>query len=320
MRAAVHSEYGPPEVVSVKEIEKPVPGKNEVLVKIHASTVNRTDCGFRLGKPYAVRLFSGLTKPRYSTWGNEFSGIVEEIGADVKAFRIGDEVFGIDQKKFGAHAEYKSVRETAPITLKPANLSFEESTAILEGSWLALNYLKKIKLGKQHAILINGASGSISSSGIQLARHFGAEITAVTDTQNLQLARSLGAHEVIDYTKEDFTLINKTFDYVFDAVGKSSYYSCKKLLKPNGIYFSTDLGPNASNLYLPLWTSIFGNKKVIFPLPVESKDDIIFIKTLAEAGELKPVIDKIYPLEKIVEAYQYVEKGMKIGNVVIKLV
>jgi NADPH:quinone reductase-like Zn-dependent oxidoreductase len=320
MRAAVHTSYGPPDVVSIGEMPKPIPKENEVLVKVHATTVNRTDCGFRLGKPYAVRLFAGLTKPKWTVWGNEFAGIVEEIGSDVTSFRIGDQVFGIDQKHFGAHAEYKCIHENSPVTLKPSNLSFEESVAILEGPWLALNYLKRINIGKQHSILVNGASGSIGSSGIQLAKHFGARITAVTDTKSLNLARSLGADEVIDYTKENFTRINKKFDFIFDAVGKSSFGQCKKILDPNGIYFSTELGPGWENIYMAIWSSMFGKQKVIFPIPKESKEEIIFFKTLAEAGELRPVIDRDYPLEMIVEAYQYVETGKKTGTVVINMI
>jgi NADPH:quinone reductase-like Zn-dependent oxidoreductase len=318
MRAACHTHYGPPEVVSVREVPKPAPKPGEVLVRVHASTINRTDCGFRLGKPYGVRLFSGLTKPKDTIWGNEFSGIVEEVGAGVQEFKLGDEVFGIDQKKWGAHAEYKCMKASEPITLKPVNLSMRECVALLEGPWLAMNYLEKIKLNHHHSILINGASGSISSSGIQLAKHFGAMVTAVTDTKHLQLAKTLGADEVVDYTREDFTAIGKTFDFVFDAVGKSSFGACKKLLKPGGLYFSTDLGPNWNNTYLPLLT-MFSDKKVIFPLPKESKQTILFIKKLIENGALKPVIDRVYPLEQIVEAYRYVDKGMKTGNVIIRI-
>jgi len=318
MRAACHTHYGPPEVISVREIPKPAPKPGEVLVRVNASTINRTDCGFRLGKPYAVRLFAGLTKPKFPIWGNEFSGVVEELGAGVQEFMVGDEVFGIDQKEWGAHAAYKCMNVKEPIALKPANLSFEECVALLEGPWLALNYLEKIKLGPQHEILINGASGSISSSGIQLAKHYGAMITAVTDTKHLELAKKLGADEVIDYTREDFTAIHKTFHFVFDAVGKSSFGACKKLLKPGGLYFSTDLGPNWNNIYLPLLTML-SQKKVIFPLPRESKQTVLFIKKLIENGALKPVIDRVYPLEQIIEAYRYVDKGMKTGNVIIRI-
>jgi NADPH:quinone reductase-like Zn-dependent oxidoreductase len=320
MRAAVHRSYGPPYVVSIRDVPKPVPKKNEVLVKVLASTVNRTDCGFRLGKPYAVRLFAGLSKPRHPIWGNEFAGIIEEVGSEVTEFRVGDQVFGIDQNRFGTHAEYKCIREDRPITIKPSNLSFEESVAILEGPWLAVNYLKRINIGKQHSLLVNGASGSIGSSGIQLAKHFGARITAVTDTKSLNLARSLGADEVIDYTKENFTSVNNQFDLIFDAVGKSSFTHCKKILKPGAIYFSTEPGPGWENIFMAIWTSMFGKQKVIFPIPRDSKEEIIFFKPLAEAGEIRPVIDRDYPLEMIVEAYQYVETGKKIGTVVINMI
>jgi NADPH:quinone reductase-like Zn-dependent oxidoreductase len=319
MRAAVHSSYGQPEVVTIQDVPKPRPKKNEVLVRVHASTVNRTDCGFRLGKPYAVRAFAGLFKPKWKIWGNEFAGVVEEVGDDVTEFNIGDAVFGIDQKNWGAHAEYKCMPADGAITLKPINLSFEQSVALLEGPWLAMNYLSKIPLGPQYTMLINGASGSISSSGIQLARHFGVHITAVTDTRHLSLAKTLGADTVIDYSQQDFTALDQQFDYVFDAVGKSSFSPCRKILKPNGIYFSTDFGNHYENAYMALWTMRSRKQKCLFPIPVESKTDILFFKKLAEEGALKPVIDRFYPLDMIAEAYAYVETGQKIGNVVINL-
>lgn len=320
MRAAFHNAYGPPQVVTIKDVPKPGPKKNEVLVRVHATTINRTDCGFRWGKPYAVRAFAGLLKPKWKIWGNEFAGVVEEVGEEVTEFKIGDAVFGIDQKHWGAHAEYKCMPADGPITQKPTHFSFEQSVAILEGPWLALNYLSKIPLSPGHTMLINGASGSISSSGIQLARHFGVHITAVTDTRHLSLAKTLGADEVIDYTQQDFTALNQQFDYVFDAVGKSSFSLCRKILKPNGIYFSTDLGNNWENVYMALWTMKSKKQKCLFPIPVESKKDILFFKSLAESGHLKPVIDRFYPLEMIQEAYAYVETGQKIGNVVINMI
>lgn len=322
MKAAVYENYGPPEVVQIKEVEKPVPKDNEVLIKIFATTVNRTDCGFRKPEyPVIIRLINGLFKPKKKILGSEFAGIVEEIGKDVKLFKKGDEVFGLTANNFGAHAEYVCVSEEGAIAAKPVNMSFEEAAAVCDGLMLAYNYIKEIKEPAEKKILIYGASGSIGTAAVQLAKYFGFEITAVCNTKNLELVKSLGADSVIDYTREDFTKINQTFDVIMDAVGKSSYFKCKKLLKPSGIYFSTDLGYLAQNPFLALWTSIFGKmpsgKKVLFPVPKEKKKDIQLFKEIIEAGKYKAVIDRKYKLEEIVEAYKYVETEQKTGNVVI---
>lgn len=315
MKAIINTEYGSADVLKLQEIEKPTPKSNEVLVKIYAATVNRTDTGLRSAEYFISRLFTGLFKPRFHTLGSEFAGIIEQIGENVKSFKVGDEIFGLSTSNFGTHAEYLIISENASIALKPKNLTFYEAACIGEGPYLALNYLEKFKIDKTTKILINGTSGSIGSSGLQLAKYFGAEVTAVTDTKNIALAKTLGADFVVDYTKEDFTDTDKKFDLVFDAVGKSSFFKCKKLLKENGTYFSTELGYLSQNVYLPFFT-----KKIIFPIPKDMKEQVEFFKDLAEKGHLHAIIDRQYTLEEVAEAHRYVEKGMKVGNVSIKVV
>jgi len=320
MIASVYKRYGPPEVLQIKEVEKPTPKDNEVLVKTYATTVNRTDCGFR--KPeygFIVRFFSGLFRPKKNVLGSEFAGEIKAIGKDVKTFKRGDQVFGLSTGHFGAHAEYICLREKASMSIKPANMSYEEAAAVCDGLMLAMTYIRKINFQKSTIILINGASGSIGSACVQLAKYYGAKITAVCNTKNIELVKSLGAEKVIDYTKDDFTRDDQVYDVVVDAVGKSSYFRCKKLLKPGGVYFSTDLGFLAQNIFLALWTPIFSSKKVKFPIPKDSKKDIVFFKELIEAGKYKAVIDRRYPLEQIIEATRYVETGQKTGNVVITI-
>jgi NADPH:quinone reductase-like Zn-dependent oxidoreductase len=324
MKAAVYTNYGPPEVIQIKEVEKPVPKDNEVLIKIFATTVNRTDCGFRKPEyPVIIRLINGFFKPKKQILGSEFSGVVEAVGKNVKLFKIGDEVFGLTGNNFGAHAEYVCLPEDGAIVTKPINMNYEEAAAVCDGLMLAYNYLKDIKNLTGKKILIYGASGSIGTAAVQLAKYFNLEIAAVCNTKNLGLIKSLGSNKVIDYIKEDFTKIGQTFDVVLDAVGKSSYFKCKKLIKKGGVYFSTDLGYLAQNPFLALWTSVFGSmpssKKVLFPLPKERKEDIQFFKEIIEAGKYKAVIDRRYKLEEIVDAYRYVETEQKTGNVVITI-
>ena len=319
MRAIVNTKYGPPEVVKLKEVEKPVPKDNEVLIKVYATTVNRTDCGFRSTEYFISRFFSGLFRPKYKTLGNEFAGEIEAIGKDVTSFNIGDKVFGYNDTKFGAHAEYMTMAENEAITTMPSNLTYEEAAPITEGGHYALCDIRAAKIKDGQNVLIYGATGAIGSAAVQLVKHFGAKVTAVCNTKNVELVKSLGADLVIDYTKQDFTKIDQTFDFVFDAVGKSSFGKCKPLLNKKGIYISTELGKNSENIFLALTTPIFGNKKVLFPIPTISKEDVLFLKELVETGKYKPVIDRRYRLEQIVEAYKYVETGQKIGNVVITM-
>jgi NADPH:quinone reductase-like Zn-dependent oxidoreductase len=320
MKASVNTVYGPPEVLHIKEVEKPLPKDNEVLIKIHATTVNRTDCGFRKPEYLIVRLIAGLFKPRKTILGSELAGEIEAIGKDVKTFKPGDAVFGLSTYNFGTHAEYICIKEEKSIALKPINMSYEQAAAVCDGAFLALANIKKIDFKKAPKILVNGASGSIGTAAVQLAKYFGAEVTGVCNTKNLELMRSLGADHTIDYTKEDFTGTGNVYDVILDMVGKSSFFKCKKILKPKGIYISSELGYLSQNIFLALLTPLFRGKKVLFPIPKDSKEDILFFKELIETGKYKAIIDRIYPLEEIVEATKYVETGEKTGNVIITVI
>jgi NADPH:quinone reductase-like Zn-dependent oxidoreductase len=317
MKAIINTVYGEPDVLELKDIAKPVPQDNDVLIKIHATTVNRTDCGFRKPEYLIVRLISGLFKPRKHILGSEFSGVIEAVGKSVTTFKTGDAVFGLSTFKFGTHAEYICMSEKASIALKPVNMSFEEAASVADGLMLAINYIRKIDFTKAPRILINGASGSIGSASVQLAKHHGANVTAVCGTKNIALIKSLGADEVIDYSKDDFTKNGQVYDVVLDAVGKSSFAKCKPLLKPGGIYFSSELGDWGQNVFYALVTPLLGGKKVGFPIPTDSQKDMLYFKELIEAGHFRAVIDRTYRLEQIVEATRYVETGEKTGNVVI---
>lgn len=320
MKAIVNTIYGPPEILQLKEVEKPIPQADEVLVKIHATTVNRTDCGFRNPEYLIVRLISGLFKPRKKILGSEFAGEIEAVGKNVQTFKVGDAVFGLSTYNFGTHAEYICIKENKSIMHKPTNMSFAEAAAVCDGLFLAYANIQKIDFRNKPDILINGATGSIGTAAVQLAKHFGATITAVCNTKNIALVKSLGADYLIDYTQEDFTKNGKQYDVVFDAVGKSSFFKCKPILKPKGIYFSTELGYLSQNIFLAILTPLLGRKKVLFPIPKDNKKDIEFFKELIESGKYKAVIDRTYPLEKIVEATKYVETGEKTGNVVITII
>lgn len=319
MKAIVYSKYGSPDVLQQMEVPEPIPKDNEVLVKVHATTLNRTDCGFRRPDYFIIRLFNGFFEPKVKILGSEFSGTVETVGSKVSTFKVGDEVFGLSTGKFGAHAEYICVSESGSIAIKPDNFSLEEAAAVCDGLMLANGYLKDLDYSKPQKILIYGASGSIGTAGVQYAKYLGAKVTAVCNTKNVELVRSLGADEVIDYTKNDFTLAGNDFDYVFDAVGKSSFFKCRKLLKPKGVYVSTEFGYLAQNLFLTLLTPIFGGKRVKFPIATDKKGDILFFKKLIESGKYRAVIDRRYPLSEIIEATKYVETGEKTGNVVINV-
>jgi NADPH:quinone reductase-like Zn-dependent oxidoreductase len=320
MRAIVNTKYGPPDVVKLMEVDKPFPKDNEVLIKVYATTVNRTDCGFRSAQYFITRFFSGLFKPKFKTLGNEFAGQIEAIGKEVTSFHIGDKVFGFSGTKFAAHADYMTIAENEAITTMPGDLTFEEAAPITEGGHYALCDIRASNVKSGQNVLIYGASGAIGSAAVQLVKYFGAKVTAVCDTKNVELLKSLGADHVIDYTTQDFTKTGQTFDFIFDSVGKSSFGKCKSLLNKKGIYISTELGKHSENIFLALITPILGGKKVLFPIPTISKEDVVFLKELVEKGKYKPVIDRRYFLEQIVEAYKYVETGQKTGNVVITLI
>jgi len=317
MKASIHTRYGPPEVLQLAEIPKPTPKDNEVLIKIHATTVNRTDCGFRSAEYFISRFFSGLFKPKNQVLGNEFAGIIEAAGKNVTRFQSGDKVFGYNDTTFGAHAEYMVMPEIGAISTIPVNLTFEEAACITEGGHYALCDIRAAKVKAGQNVMIYGATGAIGSAAVQLAKYFGATVTAVCNTKNVELVKSLGADLVIDYTSEDYTKTGQIYDLVFDAVGKSSFGKCKPILSKNGIYISTELGKNGENIFLALKTPIFGGKKVLFPLPTISREDVEFLKQLVETGHYKPVIDRRFPLDEIVEATRYVETRQKTGNVVI---
>ncbi len=320
MKAIIYTQYGPPEVAQLMEVPKPIPKEDEVLVKVHASTVNRTDAGFRSAEYFISRFWSGLFRPNYPTLGCEFAGVIEAIGSNVSTFKIGDKVFGFNDKTFGGHAEYLTIAEKDAITIMPENLDFYHAAALTEGSHYALVNIRAAKVAKGQQVMVYGATGAIGSAAVQLLKHFGAIVTAVCNTKNVALLKSLGADVVIDYQTEDYTATENKFHFIFDSVGKSSFGACKPLLLNQGIYISTEFGKNGENIYYALTTPYFGNKRLLFPLPTIDKQDVIFLGELAERGEFRPVIDRHYTLDQIVEAYKYVESGQKTGNVVIKIV
>jgi NADPH:quinone reductase-like Zn-dependent oxidoreductase len=322
MKAAVHTSYGPADVVRIAEVDKPTPKDNEVLVKVHATTVNRTDCGFRAAKPFISRFFTGLFRPRATILGNEFAGQIEAVGAGVTSFKVGDRVFGFTGSRFGAHAQYLAMPEDGSLARMPASLTYEQAAPSTEGSIYALTQIRTARIQRGQAVLVNGATGAIGSAAVQLLKSLGANVTAVCGTEHVELVRGLGADRVIDYTAEDFTKDEQTYEVVQDAVGKSSFFRCRRLLKPGGIYLSSDAGPLNQNLVLVLITplfGVFGGKKVLFRVPRHDQEMVRYFKELIESGQFKPLIDRRYPLDQIVEAYRYVETGKKIGNVVISV-
>lgn len=319
MRAIIYTKYGPPEVAKLAEVAKPIPKDNEVLIKVMASTVNRTDCGFRSAEYFISRFWSGLLKPKFNILGCEYAGVVEDTGNKVTLFKKGDHVFGFNEKTFGGHGEYLAIAENDPIALMPNNLDFYQSAALTEGAHYALCDIRAAKIKSGQHVLVNGATGAIGSAAVQLLKYFGTHVTAVCNTKNVALVKSLGADIVIDYQQQDFTKSAQKFDFIFDAVGKSSFKNCKPLLNKYGIYISTELGKNSENIIYAITTPKFGDKKVLFPIPTISKEDVLFLKDLAEDGKFKPVIDRQYQMEQIVEAYKYVESGQKTGNVVLSI-
>jgi NADPH:quinone reductase-like Zn-dependent oxidoreductase len=320
MKAVVYTRYGPPDVLQVKEVEKPVPRHDEILVQVHAASVNRTDCATVQAKPFFMRLVTGLLRPRKQVPGTEFSGEVEAVGDNVSSIKLGDKVFGFDDDGSGSQAQYLTIHEDNAITM-PEGLSYVQAACSSEGAHYAYNFINKVNLEKGQDVLVNGATGAIGSAAVQLLKYFEVNVTAVCATKNVALVGSLGADKVIDFTKEDFTKDEQKYDCVFDTVGKSSFFKCRQLLKPGGVYISSDLGYMAQNLYLPfispLLKLLFENKKTIFPMPVDIQGTLLLVKKLIEQGEFKAVIDRQYPLEQIVEAYEYVETGQKTGNVAI---
>jgi NADPH:quinone reductase-like Zn-dependent oxidoreductase len=314
MRAVVHDRYGPPDVLRLADVERPVPEEDEVLVKIHATTVNRSDCGWRSAKPFMTRFFTGLRRPKRKILGMELAGEIEAVGAAVTEFEVGDRVFGV---RYGTHAEFVSARESAALAHMPSTMSFEEAAAVCDGACIALSCLRSADLQNSRSILVYGASGSVGTAAVQMAKHFGADVTAVCNTKNVELVRSLGAADVVDYEREDFTKNGKTYDVIFDAVGKHSFRRCRRSLKPGGTFIETDLGFMWHAPLLALSTRWIGDKRVRIGVARYTKKDVVFLKELIEAGQYRAVIDRTYPLEQVVEATRYVETGQKTGNVVL---
>lgn len=319
MKAVTRTTYGPPEVLLLQDIPKPTARDTELLIRVHATTVNRTDCGILTGKPYLIRAFTGLFKPKNLVTGTDFAGVVEAIGEKAISFKIGDRVWGLNDEGLASQAEYMTIREDKAVVKIPDNISFHQAVASAEGAHYAYNFINKIRINSDTNILVNGATGAIGSASVQLLKHFGAKVTAVGNTKNIALVESLGPDKVIDYLKEDFTQLKEKFDFIFDAVGKSTYAKCKPLLTAKGIYISSELGPNAQNLYLPIITKIKGGKRVVFPIPSNRKRSIEFMTELLSKGEFNPLIDRTYKPEEIVDAYRFVASGEKTGNVILSM-
>ncbi len=319
MKAAVYAQYGKPEVVQIKEVALPALSATKVLIRIYASTLNRTDTAMRKADNLPTRLFAGIMSPKHTILGCEYSGIVENIGTEVKHFEVGDKVFGFNGNSFGAHAEFIAVEETSAIAHMPAKYSFERAAALTEGAHYALANLRAAGVKEKQSILIYGATGAIGSAAVQLAKCLGAHVTAVAAGVHGDLVKAMGADHFIDYQTEDFTKTNSRFDYILDAVGKTSYGTCKDLFKKNGIFSSTELGKNSQNIFFALGGLFSSGRKVIFPIPKITKDDAKYLAALAQSGKYRPVIDRHFNFDDICEAHRFVETGQKIGNVVIRI-
>jgi len=325
MKAIVHTKFGPADELQLQAVDKPTPRDNDVLIKVHASSVTSTDCNARnftfVTKVFLLpaRLFYfGVFKPRIKILGTDLAGEIDAVGKDVTRFKKGDPVFGTLGIAFGAHAEYACMPEKGVLAVKPGNMVWEEAASVFLGAHTALFFLRDkghVRAGQK--VLIYGASGGVGTFAVQLAKYLGAEVTGVCSTTNVEMVKSLGADKVIDYTKEDFTRSGKTYDLIFDTVGKASFARCKSSLKQNGIFLTTLMG--LPEILQIIWTSIIGAKKIKSGVAVERLEDLYFFKKLIEAGKLKAVLDRCYPLEQTAEAFRYVENGHKKGNVVITI-
>jgi NADPH:quinone reductase-like Zn-dependent oxidoreductase len=318
MRAVIVNRYGPPEVQRLEEVEQPTPKDDEVLVKIHATTVNRSDCGWRSAHPFFVRLFLGLRRPKRRILGGELAGEIVAVGRGVTEFAVGDRVFGVSG--FGAHADYVCLRQDRPLTRLPEGMTFAEAAAVCDGAMSAFSCLRNADLRPGRSLLIYGASGSIGSAAVQVAKSAGTDVTAVCSTKHVELVRSLGADRVIDYTREEYIRKGETYDVIFDAVGKTSFRRCRRGLRKGGLFIETDAGFLAHAPLLALLTHWIGDKRVIMGITRYTKADLLVLKELIEAGKYRAVIDRTYPLEQVVEATRYVETGQKVGNVVLTVI
>lgn len=331
MKAIVYTEFGSPDVLHLKEVQRPTPEDNEVLIRVHAAPVSYGDLMARNFKNISSREFNmplpllipsrmvfGFTKPKINILGSEFAGEIRSTGKDVKLFKEGDQVIGYLGQRMGAYAEYLCLPEDGLLAIKPVNMTYTEAAAVPYGAIMATSILRKGDIKRGQKVLIIGASGGIGSAAVQLAKHYGAEVTGVCSTPRLEYVKSLGAEQVIDYTAEDFTRNGETYDLIFDVLGKSSFSACKSSLKPNGLYLLASF--KMKPLFQMLWTKMFGSKKVICALANENSEDLIFVKELVEEGKFKSIIDKSYPLAEAAEAHRYVESGLKKGNVILIMI
>jgi len=319
MRAAFRDMYCPPEKLTVRDVDIPRHGPGQLLVRVGAATVNRTDCAILTGQPWVMHLVLGLRRPRLTTTGTDFAGRVEAVGSNVTRFKVGDRVMGFDDVGLQSHAEYLVISQDKPIIPVPPQLSDGQAAALCEGTHYAVNVLNKVDLRAGHQVLVNGASGAIGSSLVQLCKARGAQVTATCTAQTLDLVRSLGADEVIDHAAQDFTARTDRYQFVFDAVGKSSFFKCRHLLLPGGVFTSSELGEYLQNPLLALTTPLLGGKKVIFPVPSDIAASLELVRSLVEQGRFKPVIDRTYPLSEIASAFTYVASGKKVGNVIVTM-
>jgi len=330
MKAIVYTKYGPPDVLHLAEVEKPLPKDNEVLIRIHATSVNFGDTMARNFKAITPRQFNmlflfwfmaklsfGLNRPKMTILGNEFAGEIEAVGRDVKRFKVCDQIFGSSGQSLGAYAEYLCMPEDGCLAIKPANMTYEEAAVVPYGAVMALPLLRRVNIQPGQEVLINGASGGIGSAAVQIARSLGAEVTGVCGAPRVGFVKSMGADKVIDYTKEDFTKNGETYDLIFDILGKCSFSQCKSSLKQNGRFLLASF--KMKQLFQMLWTSRFGSKKVICALAPGCAEDLISVKELVETGKIKAVIDRCYPMQQAAEAHRYFESGNKKGNVAISV-
>lgn len=318
MKAVIRTQYCAPALLQIQEVAKPTPKDKEVLIKVYATTVNRTDCAVVSGKPFIMRFFTGLWKPRLASPGTDFAGVIAAVGKGVKQFKIGDRVWGFDDTGLGSQAAYLTLPEDKAIITIPDNITYPEAAASAEAAHYAYNFINKVNIKPGDKVMLNGATGGIGSAALQFLKNLGATVTATCRGQHIELIKALGADKVINYETEDFTKDKEKYHFVFDAVGKSTFSKCKSLLHPGGIYISSELGPGAQNPFLAMITPLLGGKKVLFPIPFNIKGSLHFIKNLLEEGKFKPLIDEHqYQLENIAEAYHYVASEQKVGNVVV---
>lgn len=317
MKAAIHRSYGPPSVLHVEDTDKPIPGEGEILIKVMASTVNRTDCARLRAKPFIMRFFTGLLRPKKLIPGTEFSGEIEAVGSQASTWKAGDRIYGFNDAGLQTHAEYLCLPTTENIAIIPEGISFEQAASMTEGAHYAWNMVNKVDIQPGQQVLVNGASGAIGSAAVQILTYLGARVVAVANTKNLELILGLGAERVIDYEQEDFTRENQQYQFIFDTVGKSSFSACKPLLLPEGIYISSELGRMAQNLWYAMSTASSKGKRVIFPVPSDVKASMEVVRKMIADNRYQSVIDRRYPLAEIREAFEYVETGQKTGNVLV---